>query len=103
MAVCATLLSLLVGTIGLLLSRASLGTADKNIAVGDLPRSIARPRMLIIMPPSKQSAPAATFDQANAPPSSKTDLCLLAAIDSHGVARNEAAVSIEYGGKDDQR
>lgn len=24
-------------------------------------------------------------------------------IDNHGVARNEAAVSIEYGGKDDQR
>ena len=35
----------------------------------------------------------------------RSSLCLPAAtgIDNHGVARNEAAVSIEYGGKDDQR
>ena len=35
----------------------------------------------------------------------RSSLCLPAAtgIDNHGVARNEAAVSIDYGGKDDQR
>jgi len=41
--------------------------------------------------------------EANEP--RRSNLCLPAAtgIDNHGVARNEAAVSIESGEKDDQR